>query len=170
MFYISLYFQLTAQNISVHTKIFLRGKQNFPTPLFLIPKENQDAAELMQWHQFSVLLSHTVWQFLILKLQLPEPCDNSQKTLEDNANVSPFSLRRKILKSWPCDPFQALKKIWQQTSGPFLFFSKKNPRDFGANLVISRSILLVIPECSRLATSTLPYILGAHDKETCYIS
>lgn len=73
---ISLYFQLTAQN-SVHTKIFLRRQQNFPTPLLLIPKENQDTAELMQWYQLILLLSHSVWQ--LFNLQLSEPCDKAQK-------------------------------------------------------------------------------------------
>lgn len=75
---ISLYFQLTAQNL-VHTKIFLRRQQNFPTPSLLIAKENQDTAELMQWHQLILLLSHAVWQFLISKLQLSESCDKAQK-------------------------------------------------------------------------------------------
>lgn len=75
MLCIPLYFQMTAQTILVHTKIFLRRKLNFPILLFLIPSENQDAAELIQCHELLALSSHNVWHF-----NLKTPASRAMKT------------------------------------------------------------------------------------------
>lgn len=121
---ISFCFQLTAQDVWVHAQIFLREKQNFPSTLFVIPKENQDAAESMQWHQLSVLSPLTVWQFLILNLQLPEPRHRAKKNHRKTMWVSlSFHRGEHFLNCDHVTPSR-LCEVMTTNCGPFHFFSK----------------------------------------------